>query len=219
MKFYPAILSDSLETIDAQLQISKTLPQVEVVQVDIIDGLFADNLTVSPIDLLQLDFGDLRVDFHVMANEPMDYVHEMADYLKELPVRAVIAQVEHLSYQQELVKQLRQHEIEVGFSLDIFTPLNAVDEKIYPPLDYIQLMAIEAGFQGQQLNEQIYQKIRDLRKILNKKRISPEVIIDGGVKMENIVNLKKAGADALAIGSMLWSAKDPQLIAKEISKI
>ena len=219
MKFYPAILSDSLEEIAHQLTIAQSLDNVSVVQIDILDGLFADNLTISPSDLTQLDFGNLKIDFHFMVDEPMDYVHEMADYLDVLPVRVVLAQVEKLSFQQELIQELNKHKIKPGLSLDLFTPLEAIKQDVYGQLSYIQLMAIEAGFQGQQLNECVYQKIYSLKKLINEHKLNLEVIVDGGVNLDNIHNLKKAGVDAVAIGSMLWSAEDPQVIAKEVSRI
>jgi len=219
MKFHPAILSDSLEEIAHQLTIAQSLEDVGVVQIDILDGLFADNLTISPSDLTQLDFGNLKIDFHFMVDEPMDYVHEMADYLDLLPVRAVLAQVEKLSFQQEFIKELNKYRIKPGLSLDLFTPLDAIDQEVYDQLSYIQLMAIEAGFQGQQLNKYIYQKIDSLKKLINEHRLNLQVIVDGGVNLDNIHKLKKAGVDVVAIGSMLWSAEDPQVIAKEVSRI
>ncbi len=219
MKFYPALLSDSLETIAHQLEVARSLPQVKLVQVDILDGLFADNLTVSLGDLTTLDFGDLKLDLHLMVEEPVDYVYELLDGSFSVPTRSVIAQVERMSFQDQYVKELKDHQVKVGISLDLFTPLTEIEEQIFPDLDQIQLMAVEAGFQAQKLNELIYQKVTDLKQSLTDRRLQCEIIVDGGVKLDNLKKLKQAGADAVAVGSMLWTAEDPREVAEKIANI
>jgi len=219
MKFYPALLSDSLETIAHQLEVARSLPQVKLVQVDILDGLFADNLTVSLGDITTLDFGDLKLDLHLMVEEPVDYVYELLDGSFSVPTRSVIAQVERMSFQDQYVKELKDHQVKVGISLDLFTPLTEIEEQIFPDLDQIQLMAVEAGFQAQKLNELIYQKVTDLKQSLTDRRLQCEIIVDGGVKLDNLKKLKQAGADAVAVGSMLWTAKDPREVADKIANI
>ena len=219
MRFYPALLSDSIEVIDQQLQIAQSIPQVQTVQVDILDGLFADNLTVFPSELTDLNFGNLKLDLHLMVEEPIDFVHETLSYASSLPIRAYIAQVEKMSFQDQFVEEVKKTKSLAGLSLDIFSPLEAIDEKVLPHLDCIQLMAIEAGFQGQQLSELVYQKIKDLKKILQTNNLKIEIIVDGGVKLNNLLELKKAGVDSVAVGSMLWSASNPSVIAKEIDMV
>ncbi len=219
MKFYPAILSDSLQEIQQQLNLAHTLPQVSVVQLDIIDGLFADNLTLMPTDLVQLEFKNLKTDFHLMADEPMNFVYEITDCQNHLPTRAILAQVEHASSQLELINEVQDQKMQIGLSLDIFTPLSAIKDETWPQLDSVQLMAIEAGFQGQELNDRIYDKVKQLQQFTSSQRLDLEIIVDGGANLENLPLLKQAGADAAAIGSLLWTADNPGQIAKQIAKI
>jgi ribulose-phosphate 3-epimerase len=216
MKFYPALLSDSLTLLNSQLQLSQSLPQVKVVQIDIIDGLFADNLTVSPSDLMVLDFGKLKLDLHLITEEPLDFVHEALECTDSLPIRGVVAQIERMSYQDQYVTELKKNKLKVGISLDLFTPISEINENIFPDLNYIQLMAIEAGFQGQKLNESIYQKVADLKQYLTKRQLQCEIIVDGGVKLNNLEKLKQVGVDAVAVGSMLWTAENPREVTEII---
>ncbi len=219
MKFYPSILSDSIEEVEYQLQVAQSLKSVETVQIDIVDGLFADNLTITPTDLLSLEFGKLRLDFHLMVDEPMDFVHEIIDVLDQLPVRAVIAQIEHLSYPEELIKELKTHQLEIGLSLDLHTPIDEIKTEIYQELGLVQLMAVEAGFQGQVLQDSIYSKIDQLKQFLSEQNLKPEIIVDGGIKANNLAKLKKSGINALVVGSLLWSADNPQDIAAQLNTI
>ena len=219
MKFYPSILSDSIEEVEYQLQVAQSLKSVETVQIDIVDGLFADNLTITPTDLLSSEFGKLKLDFHLMVDEPMDFVHEIIDALDQLPVRAVIAQIEHLSYPDELIKELKTHQLEIGLSLDLHTPIDEIKTEIYQELGLVQLMAVEAGFQGQVLQDSIYLKIKQLKQFLSEQNLKPEIIVDGGIKANNLVKLKKSGINALVVGSLLWSADNPQDIAAQLNTI
>jgi ribulose-phosphate 3-epimerase len=219
MKFYPALLSDSVDEIQKQLTIAQSLDSVEVVQIDVIDGQYADNMTVTPLDLVDLDFQYLKIDFHLMVEEPINYVTEIIQCSKQLPVRAVIAQIERLSHQAQLLSELKKNKIQAGLSLDLFTPIESIDLSSASDIDLIQLMGVEAGFQGQSLHQSVFKKITDLVQWLKIYDLSAEIVVDGGVKLDNILLFKQAGIDAVAVGSLLWTAKEPSQIAKQIQQI
>jgi ribulose-phosphate 3-epimerase len=219
MKFYPALLSDSVDEIQKQLSIAQSLESVEVVQIDVIDGQYADNMTVTPLDLVDLDFHNLKIDFHLMVEEPINYVSEIIQCEEQLPVRAVIAQIERLSHQAEVLSELKKNKIQAGLSLDLFTPIESIDLSSASDIDLIQLMGVEAGFQGQSLHQSVFKKIADLMQWLKTYDLSAEVVVDGGVKLDNILLFKQAGVDAVAVGSLLWTAKEPSQIAKQIQQI
>jgi ribulose-phosphate 3-epimerase len=203
MNLYPSLLSDSVETIQKQINTVKDLSEIKTVQIDIIDGFFADNLTISVLDLIDLDFGELTVDVHLMTEEPMDFVWELETVKERLPIRAVIAQVERMTHQQDFVDQVKKIGWQAGISLDLFTPLSEIDKNIYEKLDILQLMSIEAGFQGRKFKGQVFEKLEKVNK--NK---DLEIIIDGGVKPENVEKIIQAGADGVAVGSALWKASN-----------
>jgi ribulose-phosphate 3-epimerase len=219
MKFYPALLSDSVDEIQKQLSIAQSLESVEVVQIDVIDGQYADNMTVTPLDLVDLDFHNLKIDFHLMVEEPINYVSEIIQCEEQLPVRAVIAQIERLSHQAEVLSELKKNKIQAGLSLDLFTPIESIDLSSASDIDLIQLMGVEAGFQGQSLHQSVFKKLTDLIQWLKTYDLSAEVVVDGGVKLDNILLFKQAGVDAVAVGSLLWTAKEPSQIAKQIQQI
>lgn len=208
---YPSILTDSIEEVQKQVDLAKACPDVEVLQLDIIDGFFADNLTVTPQSLLEVDFGDLQLDLHLMVEEPMDMMAEIEAVMEHLPIRAIIAQIEKMTYQHDFVEDVKKMGFKVGLSLDIFTPLDSLDEGILKKLDFIQFMGIEAGFQGQKLNSTIFAKLTDFFSqptVTNRDGLSLEVIFDGGVTEANIDQFIDLGIFSFAIGSTLWQADD-----------
>ena len=123
MKIYPSILTHDLEVAQEQLALSQELSGVDTVQFDVIDGYYVDNLTLAPTALAELEYGELKVDLHLMVNEPLDFVYEARDMAKQLPVRAIIAQIERMSDQMSYVEEVRRNNWQVGLSLDLYTPL------------------------------------------------------------------------------------------------
>ena len=208
MNIYPTILTDQIDVVQKQLDLCTESGLVQTVQIDIIDGYFVDNITVAPAELVGLDFGDLEIDFHIQTQEPIDFVREIVDYKDELPVRSVIAQIEQMNSQELFVDEVRRYGWQVGFSLNLFTPLSAVESHLWDRLHSIQLMAIEAGFQGQPLSETIYQKLTQLHTFLEKRDLRLEVMIDGGVTEKNIARLQKHGVASVGVGSALWGAQE-----------
>jgi ribulose-phosphate 3-epimerase len=206
MKIYPALLSDSRE--ELQTQINRILDEagedIETVQVDIIDGRFADNLTVTPTDLTALNWGDLSIDFHLMTEEPLDYVYEILDVKDQLPIRSIIGQVERMSNVSHFLEDIEKNGWMPGVSLDLFTPFDALEAQDLRFIKVIQLMGIEAGFQGKDFNPIVLDKVKQLAAAA--KTLGIEIVVDGGVNEKTMTSIAKAGADGVAVGSALWKS-------------
>lgn len=210
MQLYPAILTSSLETAQEQLSKVAQYPVIETVQIDIIDGLFADELTLQPLDLTELDFGDLMIDIHLMTEEPMDYVLELIGLAEQLPIRTIIGQIERMSYQSDFIEEIKRVNWKAGLSLDLFTPVTSIEEQQWSNVDLVQIMGNEAGRQGSPLHPHALEKIPEaLRKLSHSSSDQkPELVVDVGVRSENIAQLKKLGLTGVSVGSALWTAED-----------
>jgi ribulose-phosphate 3-epimerase len=189
------------------------------VQIDIIDGRFADNITVSPSDVPQIEFGELQCDFHLMTEEPMDFVFEMIEHKALLPIRAVIAQVERMSSQHFFLEEVEKNEWIPGVSLDIFTPLDAIDQESWRYIKILQLMAVEAGEQGQEFNSLVMKKLAELKKFIEENELEVEIIIDGSMNEKTVPLVATAGADSIAVGSALWDATDKEALLKSLYSV
>lgn len=216
MTIYPSILTGSFEEYQRQLAAVLESGVIETVQIDIIDGNFADNLTLTPVDLLGFEYGELNLDLHLMTNEPLNFIFEMLDFKDELPIRGIIAQVERMSSLQAYIEEVKVQEWKVGLSLDLYTPVEAIDENLWPEIDIIQLMTIEAGFQGQKFQEKALEKIAEIKKLA---KADIEIMVDGGVKKEILPLLRNSGVDGLTIGSGFWKAVDPVETMREYSQL
>jgi ribulose-phosphate 3-epimerase len=210
-KIFPSILTDSLELVQEQIRL--VAGKVEGVQIDSIDGEFTDNITITPIDLKEIDPMGLAIDLHLMTNDPINDLDEC----QAVPaLRTVIAQVEHMHSQQEFLTQAKKYGWKVGFSLDLYTPSDAIDEDILSQLDLVQVMMIRAGFQGEMFQETALDTVREVRSLLDKHHLQTELWVDGGINPETWALCKKAGAIAAAPGSYLWESQN---IAESLKKL
>jgi ribulose-phosphate 3-epimerase len=227
MQLYPAILTDSIQVAQSQLVSIASVPSIRTVQVDIIDGLFADNITLTPLDLHEVDFGEMSCDLHLMTEEPLDYVYEAIDsntvnydeakkdvITTKVPVRAIIGQIERMSNQQDFLQAVRGQNWQAGLSLDLFTPIDEIDPDAWFTLDIIQLMGVEAGFQGQTFNTQVFEKIAELQQQIEQHDRTVEMIVDGGLTPELAQKLQTLGVHGVAVGSSLWNEQDVRAAAE-----
>ncbi len=210
MQVYPAILTSSLEIAAGQLAQVAHNPAIETVQIDIIDGMYADEMTLQPLDLTELDFGDLTIDIHLLTEEPMDYVLELIGLAEQLPIRAIIAQIERMSYQADFIEEVKRVNWKAGFSLDLFTPVEAIEDEHWSNLDVIQVLGNEGGRQGLALHPHALEKIPEVARRLAHSSADdkPELIVDIGVKVDNIAELKKLGVTGVSVGSELWKSQN-----------
>lgn len=208
MKIIPAILTESRSVAISQIELANSDDRFNALQIDIIDGWFADNLTLTPADYADLEYGQLQLDFHLMTEEPLDYVFELLEHRENLPIRSVIAQIEKMSSQITFVDQLKKTGWKVGLSLDLFTPIESIETSVMGELDFVQVMAIEAGFQGQAFVTTIVDKIKELQGLRQKKSYQYELIVDGGIKKEEVALLQSLEVESVTIGSGLWKSVD-----------
>jgi len=202
----PVILSHSIAEIQAQINKVKKVPEIKKVQVDIIDGDFADNATLPPFALSEIDFGNIKIDLHLMVREPVELLEEIDLLKQKVAVRGIIAQVERMSSQDEFIQLIKEMNCQIGLSLEVFTSLSAIEANSWEQINQIQLMSVEAGFQGQKIKETVYKKVDKCRKFINDHNYSVELLVDGGIKLDNAKKLVDYGVDELVIGSALWNS-------------
>lgn len=208
------VLTGDLHLARRQIEQVKQSGLLAAIQIDIIDGVFADEHTFTPQDLVDIDFGELQIDFHLMTEEPMDYVWEMEEYCRHLPIRSVFGQIEKMSYQEAFLEEVKKQDWRAGLALDLYTPLSAVDVNSWEWMDAILLLGVEAGASGQILQPLLFDKIKEARQQIAKGE-PMKIFVDGGVKQDNVVALQQAGVDSVTVNSAFNLASDYQQAVKE----
>lgn len=222
IKILPAIMSDSLEEFKKELE--RVWSMVSRVQVDVIDGKFAERETVKPEELNMIDTV-VVFDAHLMVEKPEEWVSRCAMG----GVDRVFGQVEKMEDVTAFVGDVQAEGMAVGLAYDIDTPLDGLKEVINN-LDAVLLLAVKAGKQGQEFDEKVLEKIKEVRKLSKKVFL----VIDGGLDEEKIKKcLVAAWAEEMeeetwernailmdfVVGSELWKAEDVKKRLEELQRL
>ncbi len=197
LEIIPAILTLDRQELESKLRILEGV--TKRVQIDIVDGKFADNRTLEPDTLGLIETSNL-IDFHLMTKEPVDW---MESCIRGMADR-IIGQIEMMSSQMEFVGKVQEAGISVGLAIDIDTPVEALDPLVLTNLDLVLVMSVKAGFGGQRFNDKAIQKIEALDRIRVKDNTPFKICVDGGINESNIEKVRKAGADEVVIGEHLF---------------
>lgn len=198
---YPAILSDSFEFVQAELQrFSQLKPRPQAVQIDIIDGQFTENITIEAGAVNDLITHGVPIDLHLMTVEPIEQLEEIWGNRQ---IRTVIAQIERMSSVEQFVSAVHEGGWHAGLSLNLYTPVEALADENLDGITVVQVMGGEAGVQGQELDRRVLEKIAQLVEWRTEVEAKFAIFVDIGVTAETAPLLYKAGADGLMSGSYL----------------
>lgn len=204
MKIIPAILTSDIEEVrekmqDVELAIPPIGTNLPKVQVDIVDGVFADNKTVTLEALAEVD-NCTDLDIHLMVKEPVGWIEKCIEAYSN----RIIGQIEMMENQTEFVNKVIEANVLAGLAIDLGTPVSDIDETVFPELDVVLVMAVKAGFQHQQFEEYALDKVRELDEKRKAENLSFKICVDGGVEVSNIKKIAQAGADEAVAGSSLF---------------
>lgn len=190
----PAVLSNDLADYKNKISVfEKLAPRV---QVDIIDGKFADNLTVGAKEIEAVKT-PLFLETQLMVNDPKIYI----DGLANAGVKLITFHFESFKNSEEvfnIIDKIKSLEIQVGIAINPETPVENI-EKFIERVDLVLVMSVHPGFGGQKFIPESLNKIKLIRKKFPRVKIE----IDGGVNLENAEEIISAGADYIVTGSGL----------------
>lgn len=197
VEIVPSILTNNPSELREMLHHAEGV--VERVQIDIIDGQFAGNKTVDPLVLETIETS-LKFDFHLMTKEPVDWVERVARAMAD----RIIGHIEMMESQVEFVGKVQEIGLAVGLAIDLDTPISELDATIINDLDAVLVMSVAAGFGGQEFDPSALLRVNELDKIRRRDDTPFKICIDGGVTIDNISNIRKAGADEVSIGKRIF---------------
>lgn len=206
MTIIPTILEHSMSEVKKKLaRVRDIVPRV---QIDVVDGYFTDNLTITPADLLELDFGDCALDIHLMTLDPTDFVEECAELRDRVAGLRIIGQIERMGNIEEFLRQAREAGGGVGLALDVYTPPSSIPRDIFLDIDCVLQMSVKAGKQGELFQPRAIASIRELAEARESIESHCPILVDGGLNPTHIHECKAAGADEFIVGKWVWDQKD-----------
>ena len=199
----PIIMTESITEVEQKvIELKKW--GVKRVVIDILDGVFADNITIGVNDLRNIDFGETTIELQLMVEEPVDYVGEVS--VLKAKQKRVYGHIERMGNLDAFIDLGRELGIEVGWALDLHTPLDDLQPPHLLKADGILLMSVQAGFSGQAFNPLVLEKIKALRAM----GFSQDIEVDGGINEDSIPLCLEAGANLFAVNSAIWQSQNPE---------
>lgn len=196
----PAILTSNLAEVTEKLQ--RLEGKTKRVQIDIIDGVFANNTTIRPQNLVEVNT-ECLIDYHLMVDDPIKWVEACADAQAE----RIIGHIEMMPSQREFVEKVTEVGLDVGLAIDLNTPVESIDKTILTDINVVLVMAVEAGFGGQKFDPTCLEKIEQLVEIKQKDATPFKIATDGGETLDTIDDVVRSGVDEVVIGRRLFDGE------------
>ena len=172
---------------------------------DVMDGIFVPNITFgSPVLEIFKKFSKKPLDIHLMIVEPENFIDKFSNY-KPQTLTIHIEATKNLKSSLNKIKKLN---IKAGLAINPDTPVLDL-EPYLDEIDMVCLMGVFPGFSGQKFIKSTTQRLKELRKLIDKNKSNTLIQIDGGVDLSNIKELASAGADILVSGSCIFSSENP----------
>mgnify|MGYP001215421158 CR=1 FL=1 len=213
IKISPSILSADFSKLGSEIQ-DLEKAEADLIHIDVMDGHFVPNITIGPEVIKKLrKYTSLPFDVHLMISP----VHNFIKNFAEAGADIITIHPEATDDLTSSIEKIKSYNKKAGVSLN---PETSVD-KVLPVLNLIDLvlvMSVNPGFGGQSFIENTYQKIADLKELINRKNASTLIEIDGGVNADNAKKLVDHGADVLVAGSFVFKSPDPAETIKKLKE-
>lgn len=176
-----------------------------IVHFDVMDNHFVPNLTIGPLVCQALrDHGvTAPIDIHLMV-EPVDRL--IPDFAKA-GASIITFHPEGSVHIDRTLQLIKASNCKCGLVFNPGTPLHHLDY-VMDKIDIILLMSVNPGFGGQSFIPSALDKLREVRKRIDASGFDIRLEIDGGVKVDNIKDIKAAGADTFVAGSAIFNQPD-----------
>lgn len=197
IEIIPAILAKNFdEALDLIIQCENITPRI---QIDVLDGIFADNKTVDP-SYIEAITTNLSIDYHLMVKEPIDWIQKCVTGQAD----RIIGQIEMMYSQKLFIEEVKERGLQVGLALDIDTSVEQLDPAVLYAVDVILVMSVKAGFGGQEFNFKVLEKIQELDHIRARDELNFRICDDGGISLENVDEVYISGVNEVAVGKRLF---------------
>ncbi len=195
----PSILAADFSNLGEQIRLLDEAG-AQYVHIDVMDGLFVPSISFGmPVMKSIRGCTDRIFDVHLMIEEPDRYINDFAEAGADL----ITVHAEACKHLDRTISAIKEKGLLAGVALNPATPLSEI-EWVLPKVDMVLLMSVNPGFGGQTYISYVTDKIRELKKLIDKKGLKTDIEVDGGINHENVTEVLDAGANIIVAGSAVF---------------
>lgn len=213
-KIAPSLLSADFLNLQRDVEMINN-SDADWLHLDIMDGVFVPNISFGfPVLNALKDVCKKPMDVHLMIVEPQKFINEVAAtgaYMMNVHYEACT----HL---HRTITAIKEAGMKAGVTLNPHTPVSLLED-IIQELDMVLIMSVNPGYGGQRFIEHSVEKVKELKKLIDRKGLSTLIEVDGGVNAETGKRLVDAGADVLVAGNYVFKSPDPVETIRQLKAI
>lgn len=210
----PSILTANFLELRSAIEMINS-SEADWLHLDIMDGVFVPNMTFGfAIIKLIKEISTKPLDTHLMIVEPDRHLENF----REAGVDMLTVHYETCTHLDRTIDTIKSLGMKAGVAINPHTSVQLL-ENVLPALDLVLNMTVNPGYGAQSFIEYSYQKIRQLREMIDQSGSRALIQIDGGVGLGNLASLKEAGVDVFVVGNTIFASENPVQTIKQLKEI